>query len=273
MRSQAINALDYSRPQVKSNPLGSKVETAMPTDKTIKVTAKLVELFPESVSESPWLLRLMVIRDDVEYELRNLALKPDDGAEEIWRCTYFIRRLSTSLMEAESIFASEVGKFAKKAGDPEVSKLSPRLREAMTVARNAAALLKPIRDAVGAHIRPQNVDPRGESVEARVLRNFPNLSGTGLLSPDVLHETTFREFTTIAPVLAWPDVNDGTMHETRHIELRDALVRTAANVLYCIDALLILHWSRLGLLKLEDGHAIAIIDAKTGKKQILVKGK
>ncbi len=40
---------------------------------------KLVEFFPPEEADSPWLLRLMIIRDDLDFELRNLGLNTTAG--------------------------------------------------------------------------------------------------------------------------------------------------------------------------------------------------
>lgn len=55
----------------------------------LEVAGRMAELFPPGHPDSPWLIRLMIIRDDVEFEFRSLWLNPDATTDDCWRCTYF----------------------------------------------------------------------------------------------------------------------------------------------------------------------------------------
>ncbi len=71
-----------------------------PRNEPFVMRYKLVELFPPDLPDSPWLLRLMIIRDDLDHELRNVWLADDATVEDSWKSVYHIRRLAVSVHEA-----------------------------------------------------------------------------------------------------------------------------------------------------------------------------
>jgi hypothetical protein len=237
---------------------------------TIRIGGTLAKLFPPDHPDSPWLFRLAIIRDDIEWELRNLPLRREDGPEQVWRCTYFLRRLSVSILEARDVLAHEVSEAIKRPADEAMARLAPHIREAVKVVAVAVEAIKPLRNVVGAHVRPQNADPQGPKadrprppVEAQVLRNAAGSEVAALVSLWDSGATTFRGLTVLAPVLPWPeDASDQAMAR-RHEVLSRAIRKATGNVLAVIDALLLRHWWNLGLLKLPTDRAMAILDWKT----------
>ena len=87
---------------------------------------RLALFFPPDDPESPWMLRLMIIRDDLNFELNGTRLGPSDRVDEVWRSTYFIRRISVTLLEAASVLGHEVGRVAKTPTDDVMQHLGIR---------------------------------------------------------------------------------------------------------------------------------------------------
>jgi hypothetical protein len=205
-------------------------------DEKIIVKGKFVELFPPEHPATPWLIRLMIVRDDLDYEFRNILLDDDATTQDVWRCTYFLRRMSISLLEARAILSFDVGKESKRANDEIMLTFAPYLHDTLTVLNKAAKVLEPLRNAVGAHLRPQNADPKGLGVEARVLRNFPMLEGEAEFCLSNFQRSTCRSLTMNSLLFAWPDVDTDEGYKTRHLAMRNAIVSSMNRVIWAIDS-------------------------------------
>src|SRR5260221_7424446 len=130
---------------------------AQPTQSWVhKCSAMLPQFFPPDDPDSYWLLRLAIIRDDLRYELHSLGLNLTDGLEEVWRTSYFLRRISITLLEARSIFEWEIGRLTKHPPNRLFKAMTPRLRRAIAILTKAKSTLEQLRNAVGGHVRPQN---------------------------------------------------------------------------------------------------------------------
>lgn len=241
-------------------------------EQTLEVKGLLSDLFPVDHPATPWLLRLMIIRDDVDFEFRNLWLDKNAGPEESWRCTYFIRRMTVSLMEALAVLACEGGKESKRAKDEVMVALGPHVRDTTEALEEAARLLEPVRNAVGAHLRPQNVDPKGGSVEARVIKNCPKLQGEARVCLEDLQKSSYRSLTVNSLAFVWPEVQTDEEYVQRLRDLRDGLLTSVQKVIGAIDGLLVRHWWNLGRVNLPEGYDLAIPDLKTGKPHRLTSG-
>lgn len=238
-------------------------------DQTIIVKGLLSQLFPIDHPATPWLLRLMVIRDDLEYEFRSIWLGDDPSNEDTWRCTYFLRRISISLVEAHAVLSYQVGKESKRAKDDLMLALAPHIRAATAALDEANRLVAPLRNAVGAHLRPKYADPKCDGVEVQVLRNYPLLEGEARISLSDFHASTYRALTVNSLLFAWPDIDSDEKHDSEHLKFRDALLASVNKVLDAIDGLLIRHWLTLGLLKVPEGYDLAVPDPKTGEMRRL----
>lgn len=229
-----------------------------------EVHARMQELFPVDHPASAWLLRLMVIRDDLEFEYRSLGLKPDDGTEEVWRCSYFLRRIATSIFEARGILEQDVGKASARPADEAMKLLAPFLKEVIEVVKRAANIVTPIRNALSAHIRPQNADSALADVTRQVLSNHPALAGAITIEPTHFAATSYRALTSAFLSFAWPHADDDESILRCHTELSEAIHRTVPELLHAIDALLVRHWMVLGILKPPEGYDFAFREHKTG---------
>jgi len=221
------------------------------------VSGTLQTFFPPNHEDSPWLLRLMIIRDDISFEVEHLALKESDGPEEVWRTVYFLRRLSVSLLEAKNILAHELSTLVKASSDEAMKALGPHLREAISRVVAVEDVLRPLRDSLGAHVRPSNADKNEVSVEARVLRNHPLLEG----SVPVLQstkETSYRNLSQTSLLFAWPDADDDSTLEAKHVALQQAVLSAAGDVMRVADAVLVYHWWRVGAVEPPEGYDFGV---------------
>jgi hypothetical protein len=221
---------------------------------TQEIHAKLNEFFPPDHPNSPWLLRLMLIRDDVHFEWSSIH-KEAAGVDENWRLTYFLRRISISLLEAKNIFCYEFGDYLKKhkAADPRkqdatLLALTPHFDEAIAIVTDVAPQLRGLRDSVGAHLRPEYADTKLRKIERMVLNNHPMLEGTvKILGPT--EEVSYRALSAFAILFAWPEADDNDKAMARLVNLHGAITKLARLVNYSIDAILLHHWIRLGVVK------------------------
>lgn len=159
----------------------------------------------------------------------------------------------------------DVGKAAKRGTDELTKRLGDYLRKAITAVEEAAVIVEPIRNSIGAHLRPQNGDPAGDSVEPRVLSNHKELGGIVRIAFDDPRQSNFRSLTLNSLLFAWPDVDSDDKHEQRHAEMQKALLAAVPKSLTAIDALLVRHWRNLGVLTIPPGYDLAVADAKTGE--------
>ncbi len=231
-----------------------------------ELKGKLSALFPPEHPATPCLVRLMILRDDLEYDLRHVWIKRDDGPEELWRCVYSLRRLAVSILEAQSVLGHDVAKLLKSPADDALRLLSPHIKEVTATVAEAATVLKPIRDALGGHVRPQAASG-GEfpDVVRTVLKNHPTWEGTARIDLNEPRKGTYRELTVSALLFAWPHASQDQDVEREHEALQKAVVGTVPKIVRAIDSLLIHHWIILGLLKPGDDHDFAVRDAKTGE--------
>ena len=227
---------------------------------TISVKGRLADLFPPDNPATPWLIRLMIIRDDLQYEFQSLLLATDASKVDVWLYSYFLRRMSVSFMEARGVLSFEASKESKRAQDDLMNSLAPDVRAAVAVLEEASCLMKPLRDAIGAHVRPQNVDPAG-----KFLHNWKSLEGEAKFCLADFEQSSCRSLTFASAAFAWPDVDSIEKYKLRNIEIRDAIFSSVSKVIWAIDCLLIRHWWNLGLARLPDGYDLSVRDPKTGQ--------
>ncbi len=235
----------------------------------LPVQRHLQAFFPPDDPESPWLLRLMILRDDLRYEIEHLGLQPESDSDAVWRMTYALRRATVSLLEAKSILAYEGARAAKRPADDVMRALAPFIQDSLATLEAAKGPLTRLPDALGAHVRPQNAAKSLPCVEATVLANYPNLKGTVrvLASTD---ENSYRGLTATAILFAWPNVIDDAKLEEKQLELRDAVLKSAAVVLRIADALLLRFWCKHGAVELPSDYELGVLDRTTGDRLVPV---
>lgn len=200
--------------------------------------ARLGNMFPHDAPNSRWLYRLAVLHDDLRFELNGLLFNP--GVPDIdaaWRVSYFLRKISISIGEARDIWVAHVGAFLKEHHPAS----RDQLLKGGELLVQTAEKLRPVRDAVGAHVRPSNAKPKDEKGEAaadtferNALRDFADWSGPAQMSTRVL-DSTYRGLTmtsTMFPV----GLRDLEALNKWHTDLR--LVECSMTILGTIDALI-----------------------------------
>jgi hypothetical protein len=214
---------------------------------TIKAT--LAELFPPDDLNSSWLLRLAVLRDDLEHELKPKTAV-DDEAQGTWLEIYRLRKLSITLGELKNIFSHEVRTFLATVDWP--TDVVRAVADLTLAVEDLTAKLQPVRDALAAHVRPANavqakpkIDPTPE-----VLRAHGGMEIEVVLDMKTGRETSLCGLTSMAFVFAWPEVRTQEDYARRRTEIGPVvLLESAMAVRQGIDLLLAHHWERRGLLK------------------------
>jgi len=212
-----------------------------------KIKATLAELFPPDDPNSSWLLRLAVLRDDLEHELKP---KPggDDEARGMWLQIYGLRKLSITLDELKNIFSHEA--FLQTVDWP--VDVVRGVRELTVAVEDLTKKLQPIRDALGAHVRPANAvhtKPKADPTP-EVLRAHSGMEIEVVLDMKTGSETSLCGLTSLAFVFAWPEVRTNEDYARRRSEIGPmALLKPAMAIRQGIDLLLAHHWSGRGLLK------------------------
>jgi hypothetical protein len=99
------------------------------------------------------MLRLMIIRDDLDFEVNGLVLRDEDDIERVWQNTYFLRRISSSVCEAQNVLRQpEFVKFIEEEWKQTV--LDIKIKEATKELAELNQLLGPLRNELGGHVRP-----------------------------------------------------------------------------------------------------------------------
>lgn len=194
------------------------------------------QLFPAEHPLSPIMLRLMIIRDDLSFEIDGLILKEEDDHERVWRNTYFMRRLSSSIAEAQNVLRQpEFGKFIKAKWKNTI--VDAKVKAVMKEIEAADQLLGPLRNDLGGHVRP------AEALAG--LRNHKDWSAVVVRNLASAYRTTYRQFTVVAPLFVWPEVVDQATYAAKHEALATHVPRTVGALVNAIDGLLQAFWNGL----------------------------
>ena len=225
------------------------------------IRRRLQEFFPPDDPESAWLLRLMIIRDDLKFEVENLGLPEDADAQRAWQTVYFLRRMTITLTEERAILGHNASRFLKRADGDAHKVLSPHVRDTVNALDTFLPPLEDVRNALGAHVRPQNVEGAADDVEGKVLANHPKLEGTiHILGPT--KDVSYRELSITALLFAWPDADDDEKIEQRNVQLQQAVLQSTGDVLRTIDALLGIHWWKHGAIDVPPEFDIGVLDKR-----------
>ena len=122
----------------------------------VTMRVRFDQFFPPEHPHTPWLYRLAVLRDDLNYELENMTLKPDAPPLEVWRCVYVLRGLVVTIHELKNIFANEVRLYMESLAGKIPRETTEWFEETRRVAEEANQAVLPIRDKLGGHVRPSN---------------------------------------------------------------------------------------------------------------------
>jgi hypothetical protein len=200
------------------------------------------QLFPADHPLSPLMLRLMIIRDDLSFELDGIILRQDDGPDLVWRNTYFMRRISSSVTEAQNVLRQqEFGKYIKQEWKGTI--IDTKVREVAAEIESLLQLFGDLRNDLGGHVRP------GETEAG--LRAHKNWKGVIVRNVASAYRTSYRQFTVIAPLFVWPEVVDLETFAAKHDKLSTAIPRAVGALLNGIDGLLQAFWIDLPDAKME----------------------
>jgi hypothetical protein len=224
------------------------VEAVMP-EHIFNITAKLSDLFPPDDPDSTWLLRLALLRDDLEYEIVPKGARHDDPSG-VWSNVYGLRKLAITVGEVKNIFSHDVAPYLLTMDWP--SDVVKAMQAAVAAVEDVEAKLRPIRDGLGAHVRPANAvqtKPRVDPTPA-VLRAHGAMEFSLTLDMETSQTTSFCGLSAAAYLFAWPDVRTEEDYEKKRMELHPTvLFRCFAAIRHGIDLLMAQHWRKLGLLR------------------------
>jgi hypothetical protein len=212
------------------------------------------------------MLRLAIIRDDLSFELAHLGLKEEDGSEEVWRCNYFIRKLCITMLEAVGVFSQDVQKLANRGRASLPPKLPALLTRAREILDEARPILEPIRNTVGAHVRPSNADPGRAAeeltVEAEVIGHHASYPVHVRIDFKTPEQMTFRGLTVVSTFFAWPEAKDFPAVIERHKELRKHLMLAGRSLLGTLGVLLVDYWVNVKAIDVPGDMALALVVPK-----------
>jgi len=177
------------------------------------------QLFPADNPLSPLMLRLMIIRDDLDFEMNGIMLRDEDGLERVWQNTYFMRRISSSVCEAQNVLRQlEFGTFVKEQWKRTV--VDVKVKEVTKELGELNDLLGP---ELGGHVRP------GELVVG--LRTHKDWKAVIVRNLASSYATTYRRFTMISPMFVWQEVVDQATYAAKHEALASAVPRAVGALL------------------------------------------
>lgn len=160
--------------------------------------SRLGDLLPADDPNSPWLFRLWILRDDIDFEVRGLAMEGDAEPIKVWENFYFLRRLAVSICEVRNVWRKEVP--TNLAALELATEEHAEMERVSDIIERTAEALQPLRDALGGHVRLTNAveGPDKPTFEERCLRNFADWTGPIAIGVDNPRLTTFRGLTSAA---------------------------------------------------------------------------
>ena len=117
----------------------------------LRLKRKLREFFPRNHRDTPWLVRLVILRDDIHHERLRL-IEPLTGSahERVWKRVYMMRKVSISVVEVRDIFNYPP---ALRTVPDDAKHL---FKQSIEAVNKAYEVLKPLRRGLGGHVRPKN---------------------------------------------------------------------------------------------------------------------
>lgn len=218
----------------------------------LRYRGTLPQMFDPDGDSTPWLVRLAMIRHDLKFEISQLGLTEDAGPDDVFRTTYFLRRISISVLEAESILNFNLGKFLERMADVWPKDLVDGLNERRATAAAAREKLKTVRDVIGGHLRPKN-DATGEPTVIRdVLSTHTGWEVDVTIDTATCEQTSMRDIGMAAFLFAWPEVKNDADLDAKHGEYEAALLPAARSVMQATDVLLYGYWREQGIQPTEE---------------------
>ena len=228
---------------------GRETVTTVARYPILNATRKLSELFPPDHPDTPWLLRLAILRDDLSHELHQLPLKQDDPPSAVWRCAYTLRKIGITIDETTSIFRNEIGPRLSDVQLEHGEEFSDKMTRAIESLRAARELLQPLRNSLGAHVDPKNASKRNVDPTRDVIRTHGDSEFYVRLDLHNGQITNFHELTAAAFLFCRPDVKTFEDLDRKHAELSARLAECLHPTFATIDLFLFFHWRKLGVMR------------------------
>jgi hypothetical protein len=214
-----------------------------------RINAKLGDLFPADDPDSSWLLRLAILRDDFEWEVVPKGDRPGD-ATEVWLSVYSWRKLAITVGEVKNIFSHDLTQYleARERGwEPQMVLI---LRDAIKAVYKADEVLAPIRDGLGAHVRPSNAVQREKKPDPtpEILRRHAEEHFEVVLDARTGEETSFCGVTSMAFMLAWPEATTQGEYVRLRTQMHQRFMACFNPIRHGIDLLFAIRWGEAGLL-------------------------
>lgn len=213
----------------------------------------LPKLFPPEEESAHWLVRLAMVRHDLRFEVSQVGVPDEPTREDYFRTTYFLRRISISLLEAERILNHDLGRLLKR-GRPEIPReFAAALDELRKSVSDVRPSLEEIRDVIGAHVRPKSDASGKPSIAEQVLRTHDGWLLDLAIDDETGERTDLHDVGMASFLFAWPDATDDAAVDARHGAYAKAITTAAHGVMNATDILLMAYWSDLGIKREVEG--------------------
>ncbi|MDX2021953.1 MAG: hypothetical protein SF187_17070 [Deltaproteobacteria bacterium] len=221
----------------------------------------MLKMFPPEHPDTPWLLRLMIIRDDIGFEMPGIFLPKEPTIDDFWKLSYFQRRVVNSLYEARHVFVKDVLPHLKHSRSRAVKARAIEIANVVKAIDEEADFLKPLRNAVGGHVEPKNARTNTHpDVESAVVNNLRLLSGTITIGCDEPYTTSFRSLSRHSLMFACPAVDDDEKLKALHDRLRRIVYEVGVDVAKVIDFLILRHAIAIGAVQAPKGFKMVTWD-------------
>ncbi len=214
-----------------------------PSDEDLlRLKRKLREFFPTDHPETPWLVRLLILRDDI-HEERLRLIEPLTGPahERVWSRVYVMRKVSVSVGEVHDIF--NMPAVLKKVP----KELHEDFKNSINAVNTAYEVLKPIRDGLGGHVRPKNAvqaQRKGDPIRDAIRSHGDEVCEVQIDTVTGQH-TDLRGLSHHAFLFIFPEVKTIQEYLAKMGEILDQLGNSLHEIVHGIDALLYIHWVHL----------------------------
>jgi hypothetical protein len=215
--------------------------------------------FPANNPLTPWMFQIATIRDDVAFEVHGLVCAQEDDGDAIWRCNYFLRKICISLREAATLFNQKVQPYGNRcrAQSPKLGVVISRARQAIEA---ALVEVKPIRDTLGAHIRPPGAgEGRGTKRSTnKAWQHLATQTAAIVVDFEDKRRTSYRGATYLSSSLAWPDAASLQEIMDSHMRLQNAVETSARAAIGAIDVVLAQFWVDIGVIPVPETNDIGV---------------
>lgn len=193
------------------------------------------------------MLRLAILRDDLEYEMSRTGIRDGDPTN-AWLSVYGLRKLAITVGEVKNIFSHDVSAYLQTVDWP--LHVVTDFESAIAAVEDANDRLQPIRDALGAHVRPSNAQQPKVDPTPEVLRAHGQFEYDVTLDMETGSTTRFCGVTAATYLFVWAEVRTEEDYEKRRNALHPTILyRCFGSIRHGIDLIFAWEWQKRGLLK------------------------